>query len=99
MQTCIQTTVVPKKERDYDNTVLSLRLTSAEAVRYWKLLDIAKERNPYAGKSDVVRELLGLAKPDLLKASDIEAFRGADAKKKVPMIEIKDTPKPKRKTG
>ena len=75
MQTCIQTSAVAK-DRDYDKTVISLRLGSAEAVRYWRVMDDVKARNPYVGKSDVIRELLGLQKPTALKQSEIDFFRG-----------------------
>lgn len=77
MQTCIQTTSMPK-ERDYDNTVLSLRFTSAEAVRFWEIMDAVKARNPYVGKSDVYRELLGLKLADALTKNEIHFFRTGD---------------------
>lgn len=77
MQTCIQTTSMPK-ERDYDNTVLSLRFTSAEAVRFWQIMDAVKARNPYVGKSDVYRELLGLTPADALTKGEIHFFRTGD---------------------
>lgn len=66
---------MPPKERDYDNTVITLRLASAEAVRFWAIMDAAKARNPYVGKSDVYRELLGLAPPQALSDSEIRFFR------------------------
>jgi hypothetical protein len=75
MDSCIQNYAVPKKERDLDNTVLSLRLTSAEAARFWRLMDQVKSRSPYIGKSDVVRELLGLIAPAALTRADIDFFR------------------------
>jgi hypothetical protein len=74
MQTCIQTTPMPK-DRDYDKTVLSLRLTSSEAVRFWRVMDAVKDRNPYVGKSDVFRELLGLSSPHALTEHEIAFFR------------------------
>lgn len=64
-----------KKTPDYDNTVLSLRLESSEAVRFWKIMDAVKKRQPYANKSDVIRELLGLTKPLALTIEEIEYFR------------------------
>lgn len=75
MDSCIQNYTVAKRERDFDNTVLSLRLGSAEAARFWRIMDKVKERNPYAGKSDVVRELLGLTAPSALTAEEIAFFR------------------------
>lgn len=75
MDTCIQEYAMPKKERDYDNTVLSLRFTSMEAARFWRVMDQVKARNAYAGKSDVYRELLGLKSPDLLTEEEITFFR------------------------
>lgn len=66
---------VPKKERDLDSTVLSLRLTRPEAVRFWQIMDNVKARNPYIGKSDVFRELLGLANPQAVTLEEIMFFR------------------------
>jgi hypothetical protein len=66
---------VKKNVRNFDKTVLSLRLKSSEAIRFWNLMDKAKERNSYADKSDVIRELLGLQKPFVLTELDIEYFR------------------------
>lgn len=75
MKDCIQEYVMPKKERDYDNTVLSLRFTSLEATRFWRVMDQAKARNAYIAKSDVYRELLGLKPPDVLTKDEISFFR------------------------
>ncbi len=75
MNLCIQNTPMSAKERDYDNTVVTLRLTSAEAVRFWSIMDAAKARNPYVGKSDVYRELLGLAPAQALTSKEIDFFR------------------------
>lgn len=62
-------------ERDIDNANLSLRLKGSEAVRYWKVLDTAKQRNPYAAISDVIRELIGLDEPTLITKEELEFFR------------------------
>ena len=84
MVNCIQTHSVPTK--DFDNTVLSLRLTGAEAVRFWSIMDAAKARNPYAGKSDIYRELLGLTPPNALTAEEINFFRsGKRVQKGIPV--------------
>lgn len=74
MNICIQNTTVDKT-RDWDNASISLRLKNAEAFRYWTVLDAAKRRNPYANKTDIHLELLGLSKPDLLSEQEIEFFR------------------------
>lgn len=76
MQTCIHTKSVASNERDYDKTVISLRLKPAEAVRFWKIMDAAKSRNAFVGKSDVYRELIGLDKPRALTQAEIDHFRG-----------------------
>ena len=55
---------------------LSLRLTGEQAQRYQEVLNRALARNPYADKSDVIREICGLAPPQLLTASEIDYFRG-----------------------
>lgn len=88
MNACIQNYTVPIKERDFDNTVLSLRLTSVEAVRFWRIMDDAKSRNPYVGKSDVYRELFGLAKPVALTAEEIKYFRTGEKGQSI--AEVKD---------
>lgn len=74
MDSCIQNTAMPK-ERDYDNTVLTLRFNSTEAVRFWHIMDLAKSRNHYVGKSDVYRELLGLTPATALTKDEIHFFR------------------------
>jgi hypothetical protein len=65
--------------RDYDNTLFSFRLKNPEAVRFWELMDKAKERNAYIDKADVFRdvfrELVGITKPNLLTREEIEYFR------------------------
>jgi hypothetical protein len=61
--------------RDFNSVVISLRLKGAEAVRFWNLLDKAKDKNPYIDKSHVIRELLGLDPPKILTQADIERFR------------------------
>lgn len=38
-----------KNDRDLDNVVLSLRLRGSDAVRFWGIMDAAKEKNAYAG--------------------------------------------------
>lgn len=78
MDTCIQTSGTVK--RDLDNTILTLRLNGAEAARFWRLMDEAKARNAYAGKSDVVRELLGLNPPTVLTENEIHFFRTGEKK-------------------
>lgn len=95
---------MPNKERDYDNTVLSLRFTSIEAARFWRVMDQAKARNAYIAKSDVYRELLGLKPPDVLSKDEIAFFRSGDkaSQSGVPMtrIHLKDEQKGKgRKSG
>ena len=74
MNRCIQNTST-MKERDLDNVVLSLRVRGAEAVRFWKIMDLAKSRNPYVDRTVVLRELLGLSKPNILTIDDINFFR------------------------
>jgi hypothetical protein len=72
---------VAKYLRDMDNTILAVRLKGAEAARFWKIMDLAKQRNPYADKSDVIRELLGIAPPTALTREDIEYFRTGKKKR------------------
>lgn len=62
-------------KRDYENTVLSLRLDPTQAVRFWNIMDRAKERNPYVSRSDVIRELFGLAPLIALTEEDVRSFR------------------------
>ena len=73
---------VEKNVKNYDRTILSVRLKSAEAVRFWRVMDAAKVRNAYLDKSDVIRELLGLAEPSALTPDEIEYFRKGKEKKK-----------------
>jgi hypothetical protein len=58
-----------------DNFILSLRLKGAEALRFWSVLDVAKGRDPYAERTDVIRELLGLEELRLLTEEDLSFFR------------------------
>lgn len=71
----IQNCLVKKGERDLNNTILTIRLTGAEAARFWRIMDNAKHRNPYAGKSDVIRELLGLSELNVLTDEELALFR------------------------
>jgi hypothetical protein len=75
-------------DRDLDNVVLSVRLKGAEAVRFWRIMDTAKARNPYIDKSHVIRELLGIDAPDVITSTEIEHFRSG---KKA--ASLKPTPK------
>jgi hypothetical protein len=63
------------RDRDLDNVVLSVRLKGAEAVRFWRLMDAAKARNPYIDKSHVIREVLGLDPPNVVTAKEVQQFR------------------------
>lgn len=67
--------VVKSDKRDFHNTTLHLRLRDAEAVRFYHILDLALARNRFAEKSDVIRELIGLSKPNLLTKEEIEFFK------------------------
>ena len=60
---------------DTDKVILSLRLRGAEAVRFRSVMDEAQRRNPYAARTDVLRELLGLNAPAVLTEKDIIFFR------------------------
>lgn len=77
MNISIQTINV-MKDRNINDAHISLRLTDSIAIRYWHIMDAAKERNPYARKTDVVRELFGLNPPDLLTPEEIEFFRNGE---------------------
>lgn len=66
---------VQKNVKNYDKTILSVRLKEPEAVRFWQIMDAAKSRNVYVDKSDVIRELLGLAPPVALTLDEIAFFR------------------------
>ena len=72
MPTRIQNTTVKK---DLTKTVLSFRLTPTEAARFWKVMDEAKRKNPYVSKTDVIRELVGLAPPQAVTPAQIAFFR------------------------
>lgn len=101
MKTCIQNYAMSSKERDFDNTVLSLRLTSPEAVRFWRVMDAAKTRNAYVGKSDIVRELLGINAPTALTQSEITFFRTGERKGVLSFgrVKLKDEKSKGRKSG
>lgn len=110
VKTCIQNYAMPLKERDFDNTVLSLRLTGPEAARFWRIMDTAKARNPYAGKSDIYRELLGLTPANALTKDEIHYFRTGEktvsgikvaprSKSGIPLIERKNEIKKKRRAS
>jgi hypothetical protein len=60
------------------NPILTIRLNDAEHARFWRLMDVAKKRNAYAGKSDVLRELLELNKPTVLTKDEIHFFRSGE---------------------
>ena len=75
MKDGIQNYAVAKNERDVSNTVLTLRLNEAEAMRFWRIMDAAKERNPYVGKSDIIRELLGINSLKALTPDELIFFR------------------------
>jgi hypothetical protein len=64
-----------EKPPNYGETYISLWLREAEAVRYLELWDRVQQRNRYAKKSDMNRELLGLSPPDVLTEKEIEFFR------------------------
>lgn len=98
------------EERDLDKASVSLRLKGPDAVRYWHVMDAAKERQPYARLSDVIRELIGLDEPHILKPAEIQFFRSGnkepDLAKGVPVATKSNTKLPlgnihnqKRKTG
>jgi hypothetical protein len=78
MNTCIQNYNPVKKATD--NPLLTIRLNEPENVRFWRLMELAKGRNPYAGKSDVLRELLGLNQPGVLTSDEIHFFRTGEKK-------------------
>ena len=76
MDSSLNHVIVPA-DRNLDNVVVSIRLRGSEAVRYWKLMDVAKARNPYAHMSHVIREMLGLDPPNLVTKEELEHFRTA----------------------
>lgn len=63
------------RQPDPDNEVLSLRVRGAEAARFKRIMDIAKQRNPYVDKTGVIRELLGLNDLFVLTDDDVTFFR------------------------
>jgi hypothetical protein len=63
------------KEPNYSETYFSLWLKEPEAVRYYELWKRFQERAPYANKSDMNRELLGLSPLRALSSEEIEYFR------------------------
>lgn len=71
MTICIQTAIVIEVR----SPVRTLRLKKDENQRFWDLMDRAKARNPYAREADVIRELVGLKPPELLKPDEITYFR------------------------
>ncbi len=89
MMKCIQIYGVAKNERDLDNVVVSLRLRGAEAVRFWIIMDKAKEKDHYADRTDVLRELLRLDPLELLTEHDIAFFRTGEK-----AIDVIFVPKP-----
>lgn len=78
MNKCIQNYAVPKKEQNIEKAVVTLRLAGADAVRWHRIMDIAKARDHYISASDVLRELLGLTKPQGLTVEDMKFFRTGD---------------------
>lgn len=85
----IQNYNVAKNERDLNNTVLTLRLNGAEASRFWRVMDAVKSRNPYIGKSDIIRELLGLNPQTALTSDELIFFRTGEKSQK-PQADITD---------
>lgn len=75
MLDCIQTNPVDQENRDINKANVSLRLSGPEAVRYWRVMDAAKERNPYIRLTDVIREIVGLNEPNVLSTEEILFFR------------------------
>lgn len=75
METCIQNGAL-KMDRNLDNVVVSVRLRGADAARFWRIMDAAKNRNPYIDRTNVIRELLGLDPPAVLTVKEIQHFRG-----------------------
>lgn len=95
-----------KTERNLDNVVLSLRLRGAEAVRFWKIMDSAKHRNPYIDKTDVIRELIRIDPPHLLTEAELNFFttgKKDGTSRGIPTIDLHLSSKKdggtKRKTG
>lgn len=87
MNICLQNTNV-KPERDLNNVVVSVRLKNADAVRFWRIMDAAKHRNPYIDRSDVIRELMGLDPPSCVTPEELAAFRGERPAAGIPMKQI-----------
>ena len=61
--------------RDLDKTIVTLRLDQQMAERYWEVMDRAKTRNPYATRSDILRELFGLSPLLVVTKEDLKYFR------------------------
>lgn len=78
MSTCIQNENPVTKAAK--NPILTIRLNDAEQARFWRLMDAARERSAYAGKSDILRELLGLNPPSVLTTAEINFFRTGQKK-------------------
>lgn len=64
-----------RQRREVYADTITLRLTKDESARFREVMDLAKARNPYCDKSDVIRELIGLREPENLTPEDIEYFR------------------------
>jgi hypothetical protein len=62
-------------KRDHSQTILSIRITFSESVRFWKVMDKVKARSPYTSKSAIVRELVGLEPPGHLSPAELEYIR------------------------
>lgn len=63
---------------------MSIRLQESENLRFWKLMDAAKKKNPYLDKSHVIRELLGLAPLNILTAADLRYFQTGEKNAGIP---------------
>lgn len=104
MLDCIQTKRVNTEARDINKANISLRLSGPEAVRYWHVMDAAKERNPYIRLTDVIRELVGLNEPRVLSLDEVHFFQTGEklgkfnAVTKIPRAEMTDETKTKTKT-
>ena len=91
-------------KRPSENPIITIRLNEAEHTRFTHLMDAAKSRNPYIGRSDVVRELLGLIPPFALTEDELHFFRTGEKtapKKGMKFAGIAHTEEPKasRKAG
>lgn len=69
-------TQMTDKSEGVDNPNLTLRLKEPEIERLKRIMAIAADRGgSYAKKSNIYRELLGLAPPRYLRQAEIEYFR------------------------